>query len=366
MEDMGMNLNFWKNKRVFVTGHTGFKGSWLSLWLQRLGADVTGYALPPTTQPNMFMLANVSAGMTSIIGDMRDAEGLKKVLQVQQPDIILHLAAQPLVRLSYEKPAETFETNIMGSINLLEAVRQQKNVRSLVVITSDKCYENKEWLWGYRENEAMGGRDPYSSSKGCVELICSAYRESFLRDLGVGLATARAGNVIGGGDWSTDRLIPDIFRSLETDSELIIRNPLATRPWQHVLESLSGYLLLAEQLWFHADDFAEAWNFGPSSNDICSVKSLIDSLSTHCGRRIMWNQAPGEEPHEAQLLSLDSAKAKKLLGWKPQWNLDKALLETARWHSAFMKGCNMRDETLQQIATYQNNLVKMEIQENVT
>jgi CDP-glucose 4,6-dehydratase len=352
MEDMAMNASFWRDKRVFITGHTGFKGAWLSLWLQSMGADVTGYALSPNTDPNLFTLASVADGMTSIISDICDAQALAKALRSQQPDIVLHLAAQPLVRLSYEQPAETLATNIMGTVNLLEALREQESVRAIVVITSDKCYENREWIWGYRENEAMGGRDPYSCSKACVELICAAYRDSFFNKKGIALATARAGNVIGGGDWSSDRLVPDILKAIETKSTLMIRNPLATRPWQHVLEPLGGYLLLAERLWSAPLNFSSAWNFGPPTTDVCSVQSLIERLSFYCESDVIWKQTPGELPHEAHLLSLDSSKAKTLLGWESRWDLGRALAETANWHQAFLAGSDMRDKSLQQINNF--------------
>ena len=352
MENMVINSNFWKNKKVLITGHTGFKGSWLSLWLQKLGARVTGYALPPSTNPNLFTLANVAKGMNSILSDICNIEALIKVIEENQPEIVLHLAAQPLVRLSYQKPYETYATNIMGTVNLLEAIRIQKSVRVVVVVTSDKCYENREWLWSYRENEAMGGRDPYSSSKGCVELIAASYRNSFFKANKILLATARAGNVIGGGDWSEDRLIPDILRSIETKSKLIIRNPLFTRPWQHVLDCLSGYILLTEKLWINGNEFASAWNFGPSSNDIHSVKSILEQLSYHYGSNLSWEYIKEESQHEASLLALDSSKANSLLNWKPLWNLEKTLIEIVAWHKAWLQGKNMHDFSLQQIYSY--------------
>lgn len=352
VENMAMNPDFWRKKRVFITGHTGFKGGWLALWLQSMGAEVTGYALPPQTSPNFFELANVAQGMTSIIADMCDSDTLAHALQQQNPDIVLHLAAQSLVRHSYEKPVETFTTNIMGTIHLLEAIRTQKTVHAVLVVTSDKCYENREWLWGYRENDPMGGRDPYSSSKGCVELVSASYRHSFLQKEGVFLATARAGNVIGGGDWSTDRLVPDILRAIHTNTSFKVRNPLATRPWQHVLEPLGGYLLLAEKLWEKKEIYASAWNFGPTNDNVRSVNWIIERLAFYCDSSLSTQQVLDAQPHEAQLLSLDSTKAYNHLAWKSRWSLEQTLSKIADWHHAWVEGDNMRDISLQQILHY--------------
>lgn len=344
--------NFWKNKKVFLTGHTGFKGSWLTLWLKAMGANVIGYSLPPQTTPNLFTLANVAHDITSIFGNICDIKNLSDAINKHQPEIILHLAAQALVRPSYDNPVETFATNIMGTVNVLEAARLQKSVRAIVVVTSDKCYDNKEWIWSYRENEPMGGYDPYSSSKGCAELVSSAYRNSFFTKNGIALATARAGNVIGGGDWSQDRLVPDILNAIETKSSLIIRNPLATRPWQHVLEPLYGYLLLAENLYNNGEKFASAWNFGPAAEDVRPVKSIIERLEFYCKTKLNIKQAEGSQPHEAHLLSLDSTKARIELKWKPQWNLEKSLAQIANWHENYLQKKNMRDISLQQISDY--------------
>lgn len=350
-----VNSTFWNNKRVFITGHTGFKGSWLSVWLQAMGAKVSGYSLPPITDNNLFNLASVADNMVSILDDIRNTAALDAALSEQEPEIIFHLAAQPLVRLSYTQPVETYSTNIMGTVNLLEAVRTQKTARVVVVITSDKCYENNEWLWGYRENEPMGGKDPYSSSKACAELICAAYRSSFFQESNIALATARAGNVIGGGDWSQDRLVPDILKAAQQKTLLLVRNPLATRPWQHVIEPLGGYLLLAEKLWDTNQKFASGWNFGPSTNDVRSVEWIINHLSSYFDEKINREKPLGIQPQEARLLSLDSTKAHALLGWETKWSLEKALSEIALWHKAWLSGKNMRDVCLQQIFSYSNS-----------
>ena len=277
----GIDADFWRGRRVFLTGHTGFKGGWLALWLQRLGADVTGYALDPPTTPSLFAVARVGAGMRSIINDIRDAETLAQAMREAQPEIVIHMAAQPLVRYSYQAPVETYATNVMGTVHLLEAVRQTDSVRAVVNVTSDKCYENREWVWGYRENEPMGGYDPYSNSKGCAELVTAAYRNSYFNPAqysqhGVALASARAGNVIGGGDWAEDRLIPDILRAIAAGEAVNIRSPHAIRPWQHVLEPLSGYLLLAQRLIEDGPAHAEGWNFGPSEEDARPVQWIVE------------------------------------------------------------------------------------------
>jgi CDP-glucose 4,6-dehydratase len=344
---------FWLNKKVFITGHTGFKGSWLSLWLQELGADVTGYALPPPTNPSLFELASVNKGMRSLEGDIRDFASLDRALKSATPEVVLHLAAQPLVRESYRSPLETYATNVMGTAHLLEAIRTTPSVRSTVIVTTDKCYENREWAWGYRENEAMGGHDPYSSSKGCVELVTSAYRKSFFgASDSARIASARAGNVIGGGDFAADRLIPDIVRAITENKTLEIRNPESTRPWQHVLEPLSGYLKLAEVLF--ADDgarYADGWNFGPLDKDAWSVRDVVNeflSRGAFKGMPMKMNQEPSG-PHEATWLKLDISKAKHFLGWEPRLQLKEGLAWTAEWYEAWRKKADMRAMTLAQI-----------------
>ena len=348
-----MNSAFWRGKRVFLTGHTGFKGSWLSLWLQSLGAELTGFALALPTQPSLFDVAHVTDGMRSIIGDIRDLDNLQRAMQVAQPEIVVHMAAQALVSLSYQNPVETYSTNVLGTVNLLEAVRHTPGVKAVVVVTTDKCYENREWVWGYRENEPMGGYDPYSSSKGCAELITGAYRRSFLQDQNVAVATARAGNVIGGGDWAADRLIPDILRAFEQTQPVVIRNPHATRPWQHVLEPLSGYLTLAERLYTQGQAFAEGWNFGPQDDDARPVQWIVEHMATSWGKGASWQQDGGTHPHEANYLKLDISKAKARLDWQPRWPLSSALEKITTWHQAYLAPTNMHEFTMQQIQQYQ-------------
>ena len=348
-----MSSNFWGGKRVFLTGHTGFKGGWLSLWLQSWGAEVHGYALNPPTNINLFTEANVLKEMaTSTIADIRNLTLLTQSMQQAAPDIVFHMAAQPLVRYSYLHPAETYEVNVMGTVNLLEAVRVTPSVKAVVNVTTDKCYENREWPWGYREIEAMGGFDPYSSSKGCAELVTSAYRQSFLDSAGIALASARAGNVIGGGDWAIDRLIPDFLRSIDAGIKLKIRSPKSTRPWQHVLEPLSGYLLLAESLFTKGSTFAEGWNFGPNDEDAQSVKWIIERVA-EMRKDLEWECDLIEQPHEANYLKLDSSKARSCLGWAPRWRLSTALEKTLDWHQAWLNQEDMRSITLNQIAEYQ-------------
>lgn len=358
MEGLVVNQQFWYGKRVFLTGHTGFKGSWLSLWLQRLGAEVTGYALSPPTNPSMFEVANVGDAMRSIIADVRDAETLAGSLRAASPDIVIHMAAQPLVRYSYQAPVETYATNIMGTVHLLEAVRRTDSVRAVVNVTSDKCYENKGWHWGYRENEPMGGYDPYSNSKGCAELITAAYRDSFFNaakhsEHGVALASGRAGNVIGGGDWAQDRLIPDVLRALETGQSVNIRSPGAYRPWQHVLEPLSGYLTLAEMLSTEGPVYAEGWNFGPADEDVKPVQWIVERLTQSWGTGASWQVDRNQHPHEAHYLKLDCSKARSVLGWSPKWQLPEALKRIVEWHKAYLGRANMQAFTLDQIAQYE-------------
>ncbi|MCB1791378.1 MAG: CDP-glucose 4,6-dehydratase [Gammaproteobacteria bacterium] len=343
---------FWAGKSVFVTGHTGFKGGWLSLWLQQLGARVHGYSLEPPTQPNLFTVANVERGMaSSTIADIEDAGSLDAAMRSAQPDVVFHLAAQPLVRLSYAEPVATFATNVMGTVNLFEAVRKCGSVKTIVNVTSDKCYENREWVWPYREDEAMGGFDPYSSSKACSEIVTAAYRRSFLATDNVGCSSARAGNVIGGGDWAADRLLPDFFRALDAGMPLVIRSPNAVRPWQHVLEPLSGYLLLAERLTDEPRQFAEGWNFGPADSDARPVSWIVERL-TAARVGASWQLDSEPQLHEANHLKLDSSKARTRLSWRPRWQLETALSMTGDWHDAWRNGEDMHAVTLAQIAVY--------------
>ena len=342
----------WKGRRVFLTGHTGFKGSWLALWLTDLGAEVTGFALPPPTSPSLFELANVADLVDHRVGDIRDLAALQAALADAQPDVVFHLAAQPLVRLSYETPVETYATNVMGTVHLLEAIRQVGGVKAAICITSDKCYENREWVWPYRESDPMGGHDPYSSSKGCAELIVSAYRKSFLAADGVALASVRAGNVIGGGDWAADRLIPDIVRALEAGEAPVIRNPESVRPWQHVLEALGGYILLADRLLDGETALADAFNFGPSDDDTRPVGWIVDRMLRRWGSNQGWERFAGEQPHEAHLLTLDCAKARAELGWRPALDLDAALGYIVDWHKAIAAGADPHATSIGQIRDY--------------
>ncbi|GFE58130.1 CDP-glucose 4,6-dehydratase [Geobacter sp. AOG1] len=352
-----MESTFWKGKRVFLTGHTGFKGSWLVLWLNALGAKVTGYALVPPTDPSLFELCRLDELVHSLVADIRDGDTLSRAMADADPEIVIHMAAQPLVRDSYKIPVETYATNVMGTVNLLESVRNCNSVKAVVNVTTDKCYENREWVWGYRENEAMGGHDPYSSSKACSELVTAAYRSSYFNpksyeDHGVALATARAGNVIGGGDWATDRLIPDCLRALLMGNKISIRNPHAIRPWQHVLEPLSGYMLLAQKLYEEGPRFATGWNFGPDDNDAKPVEWIVRRMCADWGERASYEIDKGEHPHEAHYLKLDCSKVKAELGWHPRWNLNKAIDSSIEWARAFQQNRDMRDVCFQQIEEY--------------
>ncbi len=331
----GTSAAFYAGKSVLVTGHTGFKGAWLSRWLVRMGARVSGFALAPDQHPSVFELARLAETMTSVTGDIRDPDAVAKVVEQSQPEVVFHLAAQSLVRRSYRDPVYTYATNVMGTVHLLEACRHVDSVRAVVIVTSDKCYENREWLWGYRENEAMGGSDPYSSSKGAAEIVTAAFRRSFFpADGPTGVASARAGNVIGGGDWSEDRLLPDIVRGADAGTDVLIRNPASTRPWQHVLEPLSGYLLLAQRVYGdHA--FAQGYNFGPAAADTRSVGEVSQRFVKELGAgRLVLGKPDASAPHEARLLALDCSKARIELGWKPRLDLDAALGMTAAWYRA--------------------------------
>ena len=348
-----VDASFWKGKKVFLTGHTGFKGSWLSLWLQNMGVLVKGYSLDANTKPALFTQANLAADMESEIGDIRNLDQLIKSMVSFSPDILIHMAAQPLVRLSYQEPINTYTTNVIGTVNVLEAARKCPNLKAIVSVTTDKCYENKEWEWGYRENEAMGGYDPYSSSKGCAELVTSAYRRSFFSsEDSASLASARAGNVIGGGDWAEDRLIPDILRAFEKSEPVVIRNPLSTRPWQHVLEPLSGYLVLAQELYLNGDDFAEGWNFGPKDEDCKPVSWILDQMVTHWGTNASWCLDKNNTPHEAGFLKLDCSKAASRLKWNPKWNLQLTLKSIVDWHQLYTNGGDIKKQCLKEINTY--------------
>lgn len=350
-----MTPGFWHGRRVFLTGHTGFKGSWLSLWLQDLGARLTGYALVPATSPNLFEVANVQTGMQSIIADIRDLASLQCAMQSAEPEVVIHMAAQPLVRRSYQDPVETYTTNVIGTVHLLEAVRRTPGVRAVVNVTTDKCYENRAWARGYRETDTLGGADPYSNSKACAELVTSAYRTSFfsVERHGAAIATARAGNVIGGGDWAKDRLVPDIIKAFEAGTPARIRNPAATRPWQQVLEPLRGYLMLAECLHEHGAEYAEAWNFGPAETDARPVEWIADSMTRLWGKGAAWEVDEGNHPYEAAYLKLDTSKASRRLNWHPSLGLERALELTIEWTRERNTGADMRRHSIAQIESYQ-------------
>jgi CDP-glucose 4,6-dehydratase len=360
METMGLSSEFWRGKRVLLTGHTGFKGSWLTLWLQSLGAEVSGFSLDPSTEPSLFELARVHEGINDQRGDLRDLGALLELIAETRPEIVLHLAAQPLVREGYRDPLGTYSSNVMGTLNLLEAIRQVGGVRACVLVTTDKVYANQEWLWPYRENEALGGHDPYSSSKACCELLAQSYAASFFpaeryAEHGLALATARAGNVLGGGDFAPERLIPDVLKAWSADEPVTLRYPQAVRPWQHALEPLAGYLQLAAGLYEQGPEFAGAWNFGPSETDMCSVGEVVELLASR------WPQSRGlriepSDLHEAGLLRLDSSRARQLLAWQPRWSLQQCLTQTLDWHLAWQNGDDMRAVTLGQLNLYRGAL----------
>lgn len=355
----GLVRMHWQGKRVFLTGHTGFKGSWLSLWLQQLGADLCGFSLGPPTNPNLFEAACIARQMKSLTGDIRDLAALSLAMVEHRPEIVIHLAAQPLVRQSYEDPIETYSTNVMGTVNVLEAVRRTDSVRAVVVITTDKCYENVNWEWAYREIDRLGGHDPYSNSKACAELVVSAFRDSYFHperysQHGVAIASTRAGNVIGGGDWADDRLVPDIMRALLSNEYVRIRNPHAIRPWQHVLEPLRGYLKLCECLYEIGPGYGEAWNFGPEYSDAAPVLKIVECIGEMWGKGARWKVDEGEHPHEAQMLKLEWSKAAARLKWRPALTLRNALRMTTDWYRAWANNAEMRRFTEEQLEAYRS------------
>lgn len=354
LEGLAMK-QFWSGKKVFITGHTGFKGAWLGLWLTEMGSLVKGYALP-AQETSMYNILALDQLIQSELGDICDETALLASLQAQQPEIVFHLAAQSLVRESYQRPLDTYRVNVMGTANLLEAVRQVPSVKVVVVITTDKCYENQEWIWPYRENETLGGHDPYSSSKACAELVTSAYRNSFFDTSKIGIATARAGNVIGGGDFSKDRLIPDFVRAILANQPISLRYPQAIRPWQHVLEPLGGYLKLAEKLWEAPNVFSEAWNFGPHSQDVKTVAEVVDLLVRQFGRG-SWSQDSGEHPHEAHYLKLDIQKAVHFLEWHPRFDITQALMKVSDWYQSWNAGENMLEFSRFQVLDFMKQQV---------
>jgi CDP-glucose 4,6-dehydratase len=345
VEDVDVDPAFWRGKRVLLTGHTGFKGSWLALWLASMGAEVTGFSDIVPTEPSHFELARVGEDVRDLRGDVRDFEAVTRA--AAGAEIVLHLAAQPIVRRSFVAPRETYEVNVMGTVNVFEAARSVESVRAVINVTSDKCYENREWEWAYREDEPMGGHDPYSSSKGASELVTSAWRRSF----GLPLASARAGNVIGGGDWGEDRLIPDVMRAAVAGEPVEIRNPGATRPWQHVLNPLSGYLLLAQTLWSDVDA-ATAWNFGPPEGEAKPVSWIVERLDALWPGGLRWEHDAGEHPHEATYLKVDSSRARARLGWAPRWDLEQTLAAVVEWYAALRDGADMRAVTLAQLGAF--------------
>jgi CDP-glucose 4,6-dehydratase len=349
LEGLGVKQTFWRGRRVLLTGHTGFKGSWLSLVLARLGAVVTGYALGPEGDRSLFEGARVARHVRSIIGDIRDLGALNVAMRVAEPEVVVHLAAQSLVLTSYEAPLETFATNVLGTANVLEAARAVPSLRSVVIVTTDKVYKNREWTWPYREVDELGGRDPYSASKACAELVSSAYHSSFLAARGIASATARAGNVIGGGDWADNRIVPDFVRAVLEKRTLVVRNPDSTRPWQHLLEPLEGYLMLAEALWAEPALAEGAWNFGPPAEAVQPVRRLVEDLVERWGPDATWRHERVDQPHEAALLTLDSSKALKHLGWTPRLGYERGVELTTDWYKAFVRSEDQEATTLRQI-----------------
>lgn len=356
INNMGLNKNFWKNKKVFITGNTGFKGSWITLWLLKLGAQIKGYSISLPSNPSLFEILKIDESIEHQFGDICDLSSLESSMKKFDPDIVIHMAAQPLVRRSYTKPLETFNSNIIGTANVLEVARKCSNVKSILCVTTDKCYDNKEWNWSYREIDSLGGRDPYSSSKACAEIITEAYRKSFYDHLGISIASVRAGNVIGGGDWSTDRLIPDILDSFENKTPIIIRNPHAIRPWQHVLEPLYGYLLLCELMFDDTSKkYSRGWNFGPNESGFKSVQWILETMIQRWGEKVSWKLDQKDNPHESKTLKLDISDAKYHLDWYPKWDIDTTIKSIVEWHRGFLLQKNMIEICENEINEYENN-----------
>jgi CDP-glucose 4,6-dehydratase len=357
MENLGLDQNFWDGRKVLLTGHTGFKGGWATLLLTMMGARVFGLSLPPTDASRFFNAVGIDRLVKSNeYANIKNYDDCLRIMKASAPEVIIHMAAQPLVRESYLNPLETYFVNVIGTANILEAARQVDSVKAIVNVTTDKCYKNNEWEWSYRESEALGGYDPYSSSKACSEIVSAAYRDSFFNEKGVQLATARAGNVIGGGDWSKDRLLPDILRSIDVNEKIIIRSPLSVRPWQHVLEPITGYLLLAQRLAGEKNKFNSAWNFGPEENDCWPVSRVVSKIC-EITEHAVWTAPGAQQPHEASFLKLDSSKAKTKLGWQPRWHVDTALEKTVEWHQDFKLEKDMYESTINQILSYQRDII---------